>query len=308
MKNTLLAFLFLSSCLSANAQTENITPENFAELKTYEDTLAFTSFLIINDSLPENRFASTKKFIKTLVKALQTENSFHYPFERITSVSIQYPADSSFRVFTLQLYVDVDEYRYYGAIQMNSPELQLFPLIDRSGDVYSHEQEILSPERWYGALYYNVRQFDSAEGDRKYLLFGYDALSMWNKRKLVEVLSFKAGKPVFGAPVFVSQNEETGEISTKNRLLHEYSAEASFKLNYDETFEIILFDHLVLMGGSYGQGPAMVPDGTYEGYKLEDGNWNWVEKVFNQISEEPPMPEPILDGRQKGDILGKGKQ
>ena len=302
-----IALLFVLFGLSANAQSGKITEENLAKLNLYEDTLGFTSFLVINDSLQENRFASTKKLIKTLVQALKIENSFGYPFERMKAVSIQYPADSTFRIFTWQLYVDVDEYRYYGAIQMNTPELKLFPLIDRSSDVYSHEQEILSPERWYGALYYNIRQFDTAEGERKYLLFGFDGYSMWNKRKLIDVLSFQDGKAVFGAPVFVSQNGQTGELSTKSRVLQEYSAEASFKMNYDETYEIILFDHLIMTGGSYGQGPAMVPDGSYEGYRLENGKWMWVEKVFNQVSEEAPRPEPILDDRKKGDIMGKGK-
>lgn len=306
MKNSFLVFFLFLFGLSANAQDSGISPENMAKLKTYEDTLAFTSFLVINDSLPENRFASTKKVITTLVEALQIENSFHYPFDRMKSVSIQYPADSTFRIFTWQLYVDVDEYRYYGAIQMNNSELKLFPLIDRSSDVYSHEQEVLSPKRWYGALYYKVHQFDTAEGERQYLLFGFDAYSMWNKRKLVDVLTFKEGEPVFGAPAFVHQDKTTGEITTKNRLLYEYSAEASFKLNYDETYEIILFDHLIMTGSSYGQGPAFVPDGSYEGYKLEDGKWNWVEKVFSEVLDEAPRPEPVLDNRKKGDIMGKG--
>ena len=305
MKKLFTAFLFSTLCFSAFAQTGEITEENLAKLKNYEDTLGFTSFLVINDSIPENRFAGTKKLIKTLVAALQIENSFGYPFERMKGVSIQYPADSTFRVFTWQLYVDVDEYRYFGAIQMNSPELKLFPLFDRSSEVHDLEAEILSPEHWYGALYYNIRQFDTADGERKYLLFGYDGYSMWTKRKLVEVLSFEDGKAVFGAPVFVSQNKETGELSTKNRVLQEYSAEAAFKMNYDETYEIILFDHLIVTGGSYGQGPVMVPDGSYEGYRLEDGKWMWVEKVFHQTQEKAPRPEPVLDSRKKGDILGR---
>ncbi len=306
MKKLFIALFFIGFCLPANAQAGQITEKNLATLKTYEDTLGLVSFLVVNDSLPENRFASTKKLITTLVQALQMENSFNYPFERMRTVSIQYPQDSTFRIFTWQLYVDVDDYRYFGAIQMNTPELKLFPLIDRSAEVYDEEQAILSPEQWYGSLCYNLRQFDTAQG-RKYLLFGFDGYSLWNKRKLIDVLSFEDGKASFGAPVFVSKNEVTGEVGTLNRIVKTYSAEISFKLNFDETYDIIMFDHLILAGGNYGQGPTMVPDGSYEGYRLENGVWNWVEKVFDQVQDEAPRPEPILDERPKDDIMGKKK-
>ena len=240
-------------------------------------------------------------------QSLKDPNSFHYPFERLKSVSILYPPDSTFRVFTWQLYVDVDDYRYYGAIQMNSPDLKLYPLIDRSFEVEAPEQDILSPEKWYGALYYNIRQFDTPVG-RKYLLFGFDGFSFFNKRKLIDVLSLQDGKAIFGAPAFVETNPKTGQRTVRNRLVKEYSAEASFKLNFDETYDMILFDHLETLGGSYNQGMTNVPDGTYEGYKLENGQWAWVEQLPTQTLEEAPRPEPVLDGRKGKDILGKQKK
>ena len=293
--------------MTAHAQAGKIAEADLPILQEYEDTLGLCGFLVVNDSLPENRFATCKKLITTLVQSLKIKNSFSYPFEQLHTVSIQYPADSTFRIFTWQLYVDVDDYRYYGAIQMNTPDLKLYPLIDRSFEVESVEYDILMPEKWYGSLYYNVRQFDTAEG-RKYLLFGYDGYSLFNKRKLIDVLSFQNGNPVFGAPVFVEKNEETGAETTRNRILEEYSAEASFKLNYDETWGLIIFDHLTAMGGNYGQGLAMVPDGTYEGYKLENGRWNWVQTVWNQTMDEAPRPEPVLDSRSGKDVFGKQKK
>lgn len=284
-----------------------ITKENLVKLKEYEDTMALCAFLVINDSLPEERFATCKKLITSLVQALKVENSFNYKFDRLKSVSIMYPPDSTFRVFSWQLYVDVDDYRYYGAIQMNSGKLQLFPLIDRSAEVTSEEYDLLTPEKWYGAVYYNLKQFDTAEGN-KYLLFGYDGFSFFHKRKVVDVLSFKNGKPEFGAPVFVQRDSLGNEIAVRNRLLSEYSAEASFKLNYDENWGLIIFDHLIMMGGNSGQGPGMVPDGTYEGYKLENGKWVWVEKFWNEVMDEAPRPEPVLDARGGQDVFGKEKR
>ncbi len=306
MKKLIVAFLLLNFNIHLQAQAGKISEENIAILEEYEDTLGLVAYMIVNDSLPENRFAATKKMIPTLVQALKVENSFNYPFEQLRSASILYPADSTFRIFTWQLYVDVDDYRYYGAIQMNTPELQLHPLIDRSREVQDEEQDLLPPNKWYGSLYYNIQQFDSPTG-RKYLLFGYNGFSLFNKKKLIEVLYFEDGKAKFGAPVFVRENASTGERTVRNRIVKEYSSESSFRMNYDETYNLIMFDHLITMGGSYGQGPSNVPDGTYEAYQLKDGEWLWVEKVFHETLDKAPRPEPVLNGR-KVDILGKEKQ
>lgn len=303
MKHFLFVLLLgLSTCYTF-AQSNQIAPADLAQLEELEDTLGLLSFLIIKDSLPENRFAATKKMIPTLVKALKFKNSFHYPFEQMRTVSIQYPADSTFRVFTWQLYVDVDDYRYYGAIQMNTPDLKLYPLIDRSRKVAAEEEDILQPENWFGALYYNIHQFEAPEG-RKYLLFGFNGLNLFNKKKFIDVLQFDEKGASFGAPVFVEVDSSTMTQKVRSRIVKEYSAESSIRMNYDETFGLIMFDHLITMGGSYGQGPTSVPDGSYEGYELgTDGRWYWIDKVFNQVSEKPPMEYPIL-GKEKRDLFG----
>ncbi|MEK7255248.1 MAG: hypothetical protein AAB316_10920 [Bacteroidota bacterium] len=165
---------------------------------------------------------------------------------------------------------------------------------------------MLTPDKWYGSIYYNLRQFDTAEG-RKYLLFGFDGYTFFNKRKVADVLSFKDGKAFFGAPVFV-QEDSTGQQTIRKRLLQEYSAEASVRFNFDEVYEMIMFDHLTATGGTYGQGMTMVPDGTYEAYKLENGRWHWIEKIANQTMDEAPRPEPILDQRKDTDVFGKPKK
>lgn len=303
-----LLFILLLAGLSAwNAQGQKagkIKPSDLAKLETHEDTLALLSYVMVNDSIDENRFAATKRVITSLVQALKTPNSFSYPFDRLKSISIQYPADSTFRIFTWQLYVNKDEYRYYGAIQMNNPELKLFPMYDRSFEIEEDlNQAILKPNKWYGALYYNLMQVDNKDIGRYYLLFGYDGYEFFRKRKLIDVLTFPGGVPTFGAPVFV-HNEGYLAGRTLNRLMLEYSSETNVRLNYDEALGIIIHDHLQAMDGQYGEGTVNISDGTYEGYKLEKGYWNYVEKVFHEMSDEPPRPFPVLDGREK-DLFGK---
>jgi hypothetical protein len=307
---TLALLIFLAAALTAQAQSKNkkekkLAPEAIERLHTGEDTLALLAYAVVNDSIEQERFAACRALIQTLVRTLKIENSFQYPFDRLKSISILAPPDSSFRIFTWQLFVNDSTYRYYGAIQMNSREMKLFPLIDRSDEMDQRPvYEAFPAEEWYGALYYNLRPFDTKDGP-KYLLFGYDAYAFFEKRKVVEVLSFDAaGKPVFGAAVFEKPNAKVPEM----RMLFEYSAEASVRVNWDEQYQMVLFDHLIAWPSPFGRGITFVPDGSYDGLKLEKGRWKFVEKVFNDVQDEAPRPEPVLDERQSKDILGKEKK
>ncbi len=314
VKLKLFAFFcfFALSIAGVNAQpkhkpADKLGAESIQKLNSIEDTLAILAYAVVNDSIEQERFAACKVLITTLVRALKTENSFKYPFSRLKSLSILAPPDSSFRIFTWQLFVNDSTYRYYGSIQVNQKELKLFPLIDRSFDMdVPPAYEQLANDNWYGALYYNIRQFDSKEG-RKYLLMGFDAYSFFDRRKVVEVLSFdEKGSPVFGAPVFYRDKPKPG--LKEHRLIFEYSADASVRVNWDEQYKMILFDHLIPFPSPYGRGMTQVPDGSYDGLQFEKGHWKFIDKVFNDKQDAPPFPEPILDSRKGKDITGKAKK
>ncbi len=285
-----------------------LSKENYTRIHLHEDTLGILAYAVVNDSIEKERFAACRQLITGLVRSLKYENSFNYSFERLKTVSVLAPPDSSFRVFTWQLFVNDSTYRYYGAIQRNSGELQLFPLIDRSSemDYPRPSHETLTPDRWYGALYYNILQFDTKQG-RKYLLLGYDAFEFFQKRKVIDVLSFNAeGKPEFGAPVF--EREKTDPRGPEKRIFLEYSAEASIKCNWDEVYGMILFEHLIPMGSPFGKGVTYVPDGSYDGLKLEKGRWKFIDKVFNDFQAEPPSVETPTAQDKERNIFGKEKK
>ncbi len=291
----------------SNAQNKvkpagKLSAEAVEQLHASEDTLAILAYAVVNDSLPEMRFLACKALITKLVQALKADNSFRYPFDRMKSISILSPPDSSFRIFTWQLFVDDSTHRYYGAIQMNQRELKLFPLIDRSFEMPGVPVKTqLAPDFWYGALYYNLMPFETKEG-RKYLLFGYDGFTFFDKRKVIEVLSFDpAGTPVFGAPVFDNPNKPDEH---EQRIMLEYSSEARVRLNWDEQYQAILLDHLIPYPNPYTGGFMYIPDGSYDAYKLEKGRWKFIDKIFNDNQEEAPRPEPVLDTNKGINILG----
>lgn len=313
-KNCFLGLLLLTLPVVLSAQPKKTKPagklsaEAIQQLKLREDTLAILAYAVVNDSVEQERFAACRQLITGLVRALKTDNSFSYPFNRLKSISILAPPDSSFRIFTWQLFVNDSTYRYYGAIQRNSGELQLFPLVDRSNDMgYPLPvRESLPPDRWYGALYYNLRQFDTKQG-RYYLLMGYDAFEFFEKRKVIEVLSFdaKTGQPVFGAAVF-DREDAPKNLPPEQRFILQYSAEASVRCNWDELYQMVLFEHLIPMGSPFGRGITQVPDGSYDGLQLQkNGRWKFISKVFNDVQEEAPTVEPVLDKEKGKNIAGQ---
>jgi len=298
----LLLFMGGLLTLVGNAQEEKAF--SFSEAEQEIEALAKT---VVTDSLLENRVAAHKQLNAVLQKTLEHPNSFTYPFEELQSVSVQMPEDSTFRVFTWQLFVDNDTYKYGGLLQVNNKEeTTLYPFTDASDEIASYdiEYDILSPENWYGALYYNIQEFDTLD-QKKYLLFGFDGFQFFHKRKIVEVLSFdEEGQPVFGAEVFTKEVEGYPS-STQNRLYAEYDASIAVRLNYDPSLDIIIQDHLVQMRGQYrGQGMVNVPDGSYEGYYFQEGQWHYKAKIFDFISEEPPRPEPVFNEDRRG-IFGR---
>ena len=314
MRFSFFVLLLVLSGFAGTAQpklkpAKAISAENAAKLHLVEDTLTVLAYAVVNDSIEQERFAACRQLITGLVRALKTENSFKYPFSRLKSLSIMSPPDSSFRIFTWQLFVNDSTYRYYGAIQRNSSELTLFPLIDRSADIdYPMPRYTeLTADQWYGALYYNIRQFDTKKG-RRYLLMGYDAFEFFEKRKLIDVLYFdKEGKPVFGDTVFDRDTLLPGGVEM--RIMMQYTAEAPAKCNYDEYYQKVLIEHLIPAGSPFGRGITMVPDGSYDALELQkNGHWKYIVKVFNDVMDEAPGDGlPNVQNKQK-DIFGKPKK
>lgn len=295
MKN-LFFFFFALFCLPfGHSQVDSL------QMSHLEDSLNNLAKTIMMDSIQENRVLASQKFAPLLEEALQQPYGFDYPFDSLRTISIQYPPDSSFRIFTWQLYVDVEEYQYFGMIQMNKEQPQIFPLQDASETMDDPEYEVVDATEWYGSVYYNLKAFDTPEGTQ-YLLFGFDGYRFFDKRKVVDVLRFRDGTPVFGAPVFAKVEEGRSPI-TQNRLVREYSAAASIRCNFDPEHDVILLDHMALVRRVDGNGMSLIPDGTYEGYRYQDGLWVYEEKLFHVILDTPPRPKPILDTNKK-DLFG----
>lgn len=297
------AFLLLFYCSFGQLSKINFSSNDKKQLSALEDTLSFYAYSIVNDTLPEDRFYATKELIVTLVKALKFKHSFYYPFSKLKSVSLQYPPDSSFRMFTWQLAVSPSEYRYYGALQRKSDSLVLFPLIDRSFSIANPDIASLNPENWMGCLVYGIQQIGVGDS-ATYLAFGYDANDGKTRKKWIDPIRFINNKPIFGAPLFPPNPKDSSALIPL-RFILTYSAESTIKLNYDSELGLIVFDHLAPLVLKAGQPEEMVPDGSYEAFKILPNKLEYIEMLtVTSTDEESIRQKPIL-GREGKDLFGK---
>lgn len=263
-------------------------------LKKYERELALLSFRIVNDSVQEQRRDACFAFIPKLVEALKITGSFDYPFDSLQTISIIKPPDNTFRIFTWQLRWGNGLYRQFGAIQMNQPELVLYPLFDNSDSLNHAEDAVTDNNSWFGAIYYNIYQH-AHKGKKYYTLFGIDMHDLWSTRKVLEVLHFANGKPVFGAPLF-EITDSTGKKRVLKRFILEFSKLSIVSLNYSENDKMIIYDHLTAPEERLADMKfTFVPDGTYEGFTLKKGKWVHVDKIKTiniNRNDAPPVPVP----------------
>ena len=289
MKNLiLLTFLFWSSFTFCQ------TPSGV--LKEKEERLKGYANKMINAGMPEVRLKNDSLFTREFVQALKTPYSFNYTFDSLYNISNLYAPDSSFRIFTWQLVMTDYVTRQHGAIQMHTTDgsLKLFPLIDKS-DITDNIADTAGDNLgWIGAVYYKMFM-KQAGSEKLYVLLGYDENNLRSTKKIIEILRFKEGKPWFGGNGFFT--DTNGVVSSISRKVIEFKKDASPRVVYDPEIDMIIMEHLVSESNQPKKAFTLVGDGDYEGYKWKDNRWNYVKKVFNEVTEEgkTPMPQPIYE-------------
>ncbi|MBS0032233.1 hypothetical protein ACTJJ0_33620 [Chitinophaga sp. 22321] len=297
-KKSLLSLLLLLACLLTYAQQPDAA--GLKQLKHDQDTLQVLSEDIFSGKGDDGRERAKDAFIPMLVRALKTKYSFRFPFDSLKTIAIKYPQDSAFRIFTWALERENGFYRHFGAIQMNTADgqLKLFPLFDAS-DYITNPDTISDNKSWMGCLYYNIihRHYFNQEF---YTLFGWDANNPRSQKKIVEMLTFKNGAPVFGGPFF-SFAEDSTPKPTRNRFIIEYKKESTATLNYNKELDMIVYDHLISETNEPMKKFTYVSDMDYEGFKWQAGKWMHVNKIFHDaipMGKGAPTPQP-LDQKKK---------
>ncbi len=275
---------------------------NWDEMDTY---LSSQGKILLADTLAVSRKEAFESINQVFNSYLADNSTFTNKFIKSNFFSILYPEDSSFRIFSGQYFVSDNEYRYYGGIQYKKGGFT--PFVDRSyeNDEQGISYDELRADEWQGALYYKLFNCKYKNEDY-YLLLGYNGYQFFNKRKIIEVLSFDSNnQPIFGKDVFLPDSTDRGD--TEMRYIYTHSADVSMKLNYDPNEKMIVLDHLMPMKAIYeGQGDTMVPDGSYEGYKYKKGKWQHVS-VLAQKALDNIEVKPVLKNEKGTNIFGKNE-
>ena len=292
IKKWILCFFVSLGATTINAQLKST---DSLAMRGIEDSMQETSAALRDAINLKDRLYNDSLFTKQLVRALKTSYSIHFPFDSLISCSKLMSPDSSFRIFTWQLQINEDYYKQRGAIQMRTADgtLKLFPLTDKSENIDKPEDFVGSHNNWIGAIYYKILKHTYNQKDY-YTLIGYDENSIRSNKKMIEVMRFEDGAPVFGGPYFMVPNDQIIP-HFPNRFIMEYKKSAGVRLNYDNDLGMIIKEHLISETNEPNRKWTMIGDGDYEGFVWKKGKWVYVEKVFDQKTPEgkAPVPQPL---------------
>jgi len=249
----------------------------------YEDTLK----VLFNDAFQKDsiKFLKTdkektdinEKILNVFQNALEYNNSFNYPFASLKNIGILTSKNKLLKIYTWNLKFKNNEYKYYGFIQYYNKkenEYFLFNLTDYTPNIIAPEQAILNNSKWYGALYYDIIEI-KLQGETYYTLLGWKGNNLLTNKKVIEILYISnSGKIIFGKPIIKIENK------TKKRIIFEYSIKTVMGLTYNESMNMIIFDHLSPLNSSLkGQYQYYGSDLTYDGLKFEKGVWQFYSNV-----------------------------
>lgn len=266
---TLLSILFCFQCFAQHSDESG----RLKQLKVYEDSLTSLGKKFVNGDVDLERKNANYTFIKTLVSALKIPNSFLYPFDSVKSISIINSPDNRFRLLTWHVVNDDGSYRFYGTIQMNTGgNLKMYPLEDYSPLLKNPEDSVTDNHKWYGAQYYKIIPVYSPK--LYYVLIGWKGNTVKSTKKVIDVLSFKDDRPELGLSVF------DGNRKTRKRVIFEYARQVSMLLRYVPDQNLIVFDHLSPPDPKLkDKRETFGPDLSYDGYKLKNGRWVYVDNL-----------------------------
>lgn len=223
----------------------------------------------------EKRDSINNVIIKKLSKELSTWDGFYYKWNALEMIGRVSSDDNRVKVFTWYLQTGQNSYRYYGLLAYSEKKFplgeELFRVVelkDHSLNIRDPENKILTPDNWYGAVYYTLKTYTHRRNSW-YALIGFDFNDNFSNKKIIEILTIgKNGEIQFGGDIHL------GEEKKVRRLVFEYSSEVAMSVNYDENLGMIVYDHLRPYQPFFeGNFRFYAPDGSYDGLRFEKGEF-----------------------------------
>ena len=275
--NRLLGAIGLA-CWLISVKGQSTAP---SAVKLLQDSLVRLGYTIYNEPSEPERLKANFTFVKTLVSALQTPNSYQFAFDSLTMLSILSSPDDQFRVFSWHVPLNDGSYLYYGTIQLHTPDgsLKMYPLLDKTYEIESPETAVTTASNWYGAQYYRIVPSGSA-----YVLLGWKGHTAQMTQKVMEVLRITDEGVKLGDTIF-----ESDSTAGHTRLIYRYSRNAHMYMDYDSTEGRIVLDHLAPADDrGLGRYEQYGPDMTYDAWQMDNGRWVLAPNI---LLKNPARPE-----------------
>jgi hypothetical protein len=317
MKKYIPLFFILFS-LAVSAQEKNAATQ---QLDLYNDTLKIIVKKLYNSKTDSEKQKWNQQLLTTFEQALNSTNSFDYPFDSINDIARIMSPDKTFRIINWNVPKNDGTQEYFGFIQKKQIEIikkgllkkektetiLLFPLIDKSSEIKNAESYVSDNKKWYGMLYYKII-IKKTKSNTYYTLLAWDGNDKLSSKKIIDVLTFdKNGTPHFGADIF-----NMGKVHQK-RVIFEHAVTCTMSLKYSEKKDSIIFDHLVPpLPQLEGQYQYYCPDLGCDGFGFKHEKWNFCTDInaTNEKNEKDKMyvnPLNTSPVRQSNTLIKRGK-
>ncbi|MBS3914001.1 MAG: hypothetical protein KG003_05850 [Bacteroidetes bacterium] len=229
--------------------------------------------LINTAETDQERKTAANFLFHSLDTILQIPGSFGFAFDSLksTTVSIVNSPDKKFRFLTFNLVTTKGDFKQFGFLQMNDKEHSLYALADT---LKNPKKDFLNLEletgEWLGALYYSIAPF-KYQGKKMYLLLGFDGATIHSNKKILDVLWFDNGVPVFGKQLF---RQGAFDRQPTSRVVFEFHNNSLMMLHYEEKKKIVVLDKLV---PSFPEATNdfyyYIPSGDLDYFAFKKGWW-----------------------------------
>lgn len=267
--------LFISMLIFASFQTKMYADSPIDKILLSQLSYKF-------DTLSQNQPDSVKlkinnECINILSKLLSDPSSFENQLEELKFIGKVYSDDGEVKIYTWGFPLQDKSFAYGGFIQKKEKKkVTTTRLTIRNSPYIPLQNKNISAANWYGALYYKVMKIKKRR-EEYYVALGWSGNDGATDFKVIEPIYFdRNGKVTYlGKPLF----EEGKKLHS--RIVLEYTSEGKVALSFNETNDLISFDHLVPIEPMYkGIRAYYGPDFTYDAYRLQkDGKWSFEENI-----------------------------
>ncbi|MCL2073598.1 MAG: hypothetical protein FWH18_06745 [Marinilabiliaceae bacterium] len=219
----------------------------------------------------------SRQIWENLQNLLENKELFDNKFSDFDPLSTIISDDKKVKFCTWNIVSELGEHSFFGGLAINAASKPVvYKLNDERGEIKNLEQQILTPEKWYGSIYYEII-VNKVKNETFYTLIGFNGNDAFTQIKLIDVLTFTEGgnyNPKFGAQIF------SDEYKNNRRVIFEYSKKSAMMLRFDTKLKMIVMDNLAPSDPFFQNDFRYYgPDFSHNGMKFEKGKWVYFSDI-----------------------------